>query len=64
MAMCKRTPCKPTATEAAAMTAGPATNLTAMAKAAIEFPHAIIRGCNAINKPANYTRKMSICANF
>lgn len=40
--------------EAAAMTAGPATNLTAMANEASEFPQAIIFGCRAINKPFKY----------
>lgn len=54
MATCRRTPLRPTAMEAAAMTAGPVRNLTAMAKAAIEFPHAMILGCNAMNKPATY----------
>lgn len=38
--------------EAAAMTAGPVRNLTAIAKAAMEFPHAMILGCKAINRPA------------
>lgn len=33
------------------MTAGPTKNLTAMAIVAMEFPHAMILGCNAINKP-------------
>lgn len=51
MAMCRRTPRRPTAMEAAAMTAGPVRNLTAMAKVAIEFPQAIIRGCSAMNRP-------------
>jgi len=51
MAMCSRTPRSPTANEAAAMTAGPVRNLTLMAKAATEFPQAIILGCNAMNKP-------------
>lgn len=55
MAMCKRTPLNPTAMEAAAMTAGPVRNLTAIAKAAMEFPHAMILGCNAMNKPAIIT---------
>jgi hypothetical protein len=39
--------------EAAAMTAGPTRNLTAMAYEAREFPQAMIRGCNAMNNPAN-----------
>lgn len=50
--MRKRTPRRPTAMEAAAMTAGPVRNLTAIAKAATEFPHAMILGCNAMNSPA------------
>lgn len=52
MATCKRTPLRPTAMEAAAMTAGPVRNLTAIEKAAMEFPHAIILGCKAMNRPA------------
>lgn len=52
MATCKRVPLRPTAMEAAAMTAGPVRNLTAIAKAAMEFPHAMILGCKAINRPA------------
>lgn len=50
--MCNRTPLSPIAYEAAAMTAGPVMNRTAMAKAAMEFPHAIIFGCNAMKRPA------------
>ena len=53
MAMCRRTPLNPTAMEAAAITAGPVRNLTAMANVATEFPHAIILGCKAMNKPAS-----------
>lgn len=56
MATCKRVPRRPTAMEAAAMTAGPVRNLTAMAKVAIEFPHAMILGCNAINRPVTNTK--------
>lgn len=52
MAMCNRTPLNPTAIEAAAITAGPVRNLTAIANDATEFPQAMIFGCNAINKPA------------
>lgn len=51
MATCKRVPLRPTATEAAAMTAGPVRNLTAIEKVATELPHAMILGCKAINKP-------------
>lgn len=51
IATCKRTPRSPTAMEAAAMTAGPVRNLTAIAKAAMEFPHAMILGCKAMNRP-------------
>lgn len=54
MATCKRTPLSPTAMEAAAMTAGPVRNLTAIAKAAVELPHAMILGCNAMNNPAHH----------
>lgn len=52
MATCKRTPRRPTAMEATAITAGPVRNLTAIAKAAVELPHAMILGCNAMNNPA------------
>lgn len=52
MAICRRTPLKPTAIEEAAMTAGPVRNRTAILKVATEFPHAMILGCNAINRPA------------
>lgn len=55
MATRRRTPRKPTAIEAAAMTAGPLRNLTAIEKAAIEFPHAMILGCNAMNSPTSHT---------
>ena len=51
MAMCRRTPRSPTAMEAAAMTAGPMRNRIAIANAASLFPQAMIRGCNAMNKP-------------
>lgn len=44
MAAWRRVPRRPTAMEAAAMTAGPVRNLTAIAKVATEFPHAIILG--------------------
>ena len=53
MAICSRTPLKPTAMEEAAITAGPVMNRTAMEKVATEFPHAMIFGCSAINRPAN-----------
>ena len=53
MAMCKRTPRRPTAMEATAITAGPVMNLTPIANAAIVLPQAIILGCNAINNPAH-----------
>lgn len=52
IATCNRTPLNPTAIEAAAITAGPVRNLTAIANVAIEFPHAMILGCNAMNNPA------------
>jgi hypothetical protein len=51
MAMWRRTPRRPTAMEAAAMTAGPATNRTPIAMAASLFPHAMILGCSAMNRP-------------
>ena len=51
MATCKRTPLSPTTMEATAMTAGPVRNLTAIEKAAVEFPHAMILGCKAMNRP-------------
>lgn len=50
-------PRKPTAMEAAAMTAGPVRNRTAIANEATEFPHAIILGCSAINKPTHMSNK-------
>ena len=37
--------------ETAAITVGPVKNLTAIANAATVFPHAIIRGCSAMNNP-------------
>lgn len=39
------------------MTAGPLMNLTAIEKAAIDFPQEIILGCNAMNKPKVYGNK-------
>ena len=51
MAMRRSVPRNPTAIEAAAMTAGPVKNLTAMAKEATEFPQAMILGCRAMNRP-------------
>lgn len=51
MATRRRVPRKPIAMEAMAMTAGPVRNLMAMAKAATEFPHAIIFGCSPIKIP-------------
>jgi len=60
MATCKRTPLSPTAMEAAAMTAGPVRNLTAMAKAAMEFPHAMILGCKAMKRPVIEIKKQSM----
>lgn len=59
MATCKRTPLRPTAMEAAAMTAGPVRNLTAMAKVAMEFPHAMILGCKAMNRPVIHIKSIS-----
>jgi hypothetical protein len=56
MAMCKSVPLIPTAIEAAAMIAGPVRNLTAIEKAAMEFPHAMILGCKAINRPVKTSK--------
>jgi hypothetical protein len=61
--MWKRTPFSPTAKEAAAMTAGPVMKRTAMAKVAMEFPHAIIFGCNAMNKPATPSKIIQLETN-
>lgn len=43
--------------EAAAMTAGPVRNLTAIEKAAVEFPHAMILGCKAMNRPVMHAHQ-------
>lgn len=51
MATWRRVSRRPTAMEAAAITAGPVRNLTAMANVATELPQAIILGCRAINRP-------------
>ena len=48
---CNNTPLRPTTIEVAAITVGPVRNLIAIANAAIEFPHAMILGCNAMNSP-------------
>lgn len=64
MATCKSTPLRPTAIEAAAMTAGPVRNLIAMAKVAMEFPHAIILGCKAMNKPVKPSFKTKLESSF
>lgn len=61
MATCKSVPLRPTAIEAAAMTAGPVRNLTAIAKAAMEFPHAMILGCKAINRPVITSKALRAC---
>jgi hypothetical protein len=53
MATCKRVPLRPTTMEAIAMTIGPVRNLMAIEKAATRFPHAMILGCKAMNKPVN-----------
>lgn len=44
--------------EAAAMTAGPVRNLTAMANVAIELPQAMILGWRAMNRPVTKTIKI------
>ena len=51
IATCSNMPRMPIAIDAAAMTAGPMRNRTAIPKAAMELPHAIILGCNAIKRP-------------
>jgi hypothetical protein len=53
MTIRRRTPHRPTTTEATTMTAGPLRNLKPMEKAIIEFSQVIILGCNAMNKPTN-----------
>lgn len=59
--MWRRVPRRPTAIEAAAITAGPVRNLTAIANVATEFPHAIILGWRAIKRPiSNQIIKNSI----
>ena len=45
------------------MTAGPVMKRTAMAKVAMEFPHAIIFGCNAMNKPATPSKIIQLETN-
>jgi hypothetical protein len=50
--------------EAAAMTAGPTRNLTAMAYEAREFPQAMIRGCNAMNNPAKTKTQFSYLQSY
>jgi hypothetical protein len=52
-------PLIPTAIEAAAMIAGPVRNLTAIEKAAMEFPHAMILGCKAMNRPVKTSKGSS-----
>lgn len=56
MATWRRVPRRPTAIEAAAITAGPVRNRTAMAKVATVFPHAMIFGWRAINRPDKIER--------
>nr|CAB3451058.1 unnamed protein product [Digitaria exilis] len=55
MATCRSVPRRPTAKDAAAITAGPVRKRTAMANVATLFPHAMIRGCSAMNSPAHTT---------
>ena len=51
--------------EAAAITIGPTTNLTPIERAAFLFPHAMILGCNAINKPVSlYPHLYVTCSSF
>lgn len=57
--MCSRAPLSPTATEAAAITAGPVMNRTAMANEAMVFPQAMILGCKAMNNPTPKGKKHS-----
>ncbi|KAL6006902.1 hypothetical protein ACLOJK_032398 [Asimina triloba] len=56
----RRVPRRPTAMEAAAITAGPVRNRTAMENAATELPHAIIFGWRAINSPVRKTYPLII----
>lgn len=59
IAIRSRVPRSPTAIEEAAMTAGPVRNRTAMENDATDFPHAINRGCSAINNPiTNHITKL------
>jgi hypothetical protein len=51
MAMRSSVPRRPTATEATAMTAGPARKRTAMVVTATVLPQAMILGCIAMNSP-------------
>ena len=60
MATRRRSPFKPIAMLATAMTAGPVRNLIAMEKIATLFPHAIILGCKAMNKPSIYQTKKQL----
>ena len=57
MATCRSVPRRPTAKDAAAITAGPVRKRTAMANVATLFPHAMIRGCSAMNSPARRKRR-------
>lgn len=58
--MCNSTPLSPTTMEETAMTAGPVRKRTAIAKEATVFPHAMIRGCNAMNNPTNQPRNSNL----
>ena len=60
MATCRSVPRRPTAKDAAAITAGPVRKRTAMANVATLFPHAMIRGCSAMNSPARNAPEQSI----
>jgi len=58
MATCRSVPRRPTAKDAAAITAGPVRKRTAMANVATLFPHAMIRGCSAMNSPARNAQQV------
>lgn len=48
------------ATEVKAITAGPTRNRTAIENAAADFPHEMIFGCEAMNKPVQSSNRVSI----
>jgi hypothetical protein len=60
MATCRSVPRRPTARDAAVITAGPVRKRTAMANVATLFPHAMIRGCSAMNRPARRRHRQEL----